>query len=62
MITPFPPCFAWWNEKFDHSQYELSIHLGNVLAVITDNVNMVNSTENSEWYESKAWPTSICIK
>ncbi|WP_375577564.1 RHS repeat-associated core domain-containing protein [Marivirga tractuosa] len=45
--------------KLGHRQYELSNHLGNVLAVITDNVNMVNSTENSEWYESKAWPTLV---
>ncbi|WP_375577562.1 RHS repeat-associated core domain-containing protein [Marivirga tractuosa] len=45
--------------KLGHRQYELCNHLGNVLAVITDNVNMVNSTENSEWYESKAWPTLV---
>ena len=45
--------------KLGHRQYELSNHLGNVLAVITDNVNMVNSTENSEWYESQTWPTLI---
>ncbi|WP_375577566.1 RHS repeat-associated core domain-containing protein [Marivirga tractuosa] len=45
--------------KLGHRQYELSNHLGNVLAVITDNVNMVNSTENSQWYESKAWPTLV---
>ncbi|WP_375577558.1 RHS repeat-associated core domain-containing protein [Marivirga tractuosa] len=45
--------------KLGHRQYELSNHLGNVLAVITDNVNMVNSTENSQWYDSKAWPTLV---
>jgi RHS repeat-associated protein len=45
--------------KLGYRQYELSNHLGNVLAVITDNVNMVNSTENSQWYESKAWPTLV---
>lgn len=37
--------------------YELSNHLGNVLAVITDNVNMTADTQESEWYDSKAWPT-----
>ncbi|WP_375577560.1 RHS repeat-associated core domain-containing protein [Marivirga tractuosa] len=45
--------------KLGHRQYELSNHLGNVLAVITDNVNMTSDTQNSEWYESKAWPTLV---
>ncbi len=39
--------------------YELSNHLGNVLAVITDNVNMTSDTQNSEWYDSKAWPSVV---
>lgn len=45
--------------KLGHRQYELSNHLGNVLAVITDNVNLVNNTVNSDWYESKAWPSFV---
>jgi RHS repeat-associated protein len=45
--------------KLGHRNYELSNHLGNVLAVITDNVNIVSDEAESEWYSSKAWPTLL---
>ncbi|MCC5922082.1 MAG: RHS repeat-associated core domain-containing protein [Cyclobacteriaceae bacterium] len=43
--------------KLGHRNYELSNHLDNVLSVITDNVNMSN--EESDWYDSQAWPTVL---
>jgi RHS repeat-associated protein len=45
--------------KLGLRSYELSKHLGNILAVITDNVNMTTNTENSGWYNSKAWASVL---